>query len=66
MILVTNSQTVIAGFEVCACAIDVTSSIGLAYSGFTINPMTSVHAAGSSFNLFGETFRTGAVLPLGL
>ena len=39
-ILMTSSQTVIAGFEACDCARDVTSSIGLTYSGFTLNPMT--------------------------
>ena len=40
VILMTSSQTVIAGFEACDCARDVTSSIGLTYSGFTVNPMT--------------------------
>jgi hypothetical protein len=40
VILVNSSQTVTAGFEICDCAIDVTTSIGFTYSGFTVNPMT--------------------------
>ena len=40
VIVVNFSQTVVAGFEACSCAEDVTSSLGLTYSGFTINPMT--------------------------
>ena len=39
-ILMTTSQTVIAGFEPCDCARDVTSSIRVTYNGFTLNPMT--------------------------
>ena len=35
-----NSQIVTATFEACACAIDVTPSIGVTYSGVTINPTT--------------------------
>jgi hypothetical protein len=39
-ILMTSSQTVIAGFETCDCARDVTSSIGLTHHGVTLNPVT--------------------------
>jgi len=39
-IFMDTSQTVIASFEACSCAKDVTSSIGLTYGGFTINPVT--------------------------
>ena len=40
VIFMITSQTVVAGFEACSCAEDVTHSIGFTYSGFTINPMT--------------------------
>ena len=40
VIFMITSQTVIARFEACSCAEDVTSSIGLTYGGFTINPIT--------------------------
>jgi hypothetical protein len=40
VIFMITSQTVIAKFDACSCAEDVTSSIGLAYGGFTLNPMT--------------------------
>ena len=36
----STSQTLIAGFEPCDCARDVTSSIRVTYNGFTLNPMT--------------------------
>jgi hypothetical protein len=40
VIFMITSQTVTARFEACSCAENVTSSIGLTYGGFTINPMT--------------------------
>jgi len=40
VVVVHFSQTVTAGFEACSCAADVTGSIDLTYSGFTINPVT--------------------------
>ena len=40
VVVMNNSQIVTATFEACACAIDVTPSIGLTYSGVTMNPTT--------------------------
>jgi hypothetical protein len=35
-----GDQTVTANFATCACATDVTGSIGLTFGGFTLNPIT--------------------------
>ena len=39
-VVMNASQTVTANFASCECASDVTSSIGITYSGVTLNPMT--------------------------
>ena len=39
-VFMATSQIVTAYFESCACAENVTSSIGITYSGITINPIT--------------------------
>ena len=39
-VVMNTAQVVTATFDTCACATNVTSSIGVTYSGVTINPMT--------------------------
>ena len=39
-VVMNTAQVVTAMFDTCACATDVTPSIGITYSGVTINPMT--------------------------
>ena len=39
-VVMTSSQTVIANFVLCTCALDVTSSMAITYSGITLNPTT--------------------------
>lgn len=60
-IFMSSSQTVIAGFELCDCAKDVTTSIGLTYSGFTINPMTRRYVQTVTLTNNSSTTITGPV-----
>jgi hypothetical protein len=39
-VFMNAAQTVVAYFAACACAADVTGSVGIRYSGVTLNPMT--------------------------
>jgi Divergent InlB B-repeat domain len=39
-VFMNTSQTVVAEFVPCLCAADVTSLVGIAYGGVTLNPMT--------------------------
>src|SRR5262245_21207477 len=39
-VVLNATQTVTANFELCQCAAEVTSSIGITYGGVTLNPMT--------------------------
>ena len=39
-VVMTTDQTVTATFEACACAIDISNSLGIKYSGVTFNPTT--------------------------
>ena len=61
VIFMITSQTVIAGFEACICPRDVTSSIGLTYSGFTINPMTKRYVQTVTLKNMSSTTIAGPV-----
>jgi hypothetical protein len=39
-VVMNASQTVTANFALCECAVDVTGSLGITYSGVTLNAMT--------------------------